>query len=904
MATIDRDLIRAINSGNCFALVGAGPSCELGLPTWHKLAESALSLLSSKKHKADIVSGRELLAMKKYPTIFSIVEKAIGLDLLIDHLKNSFNTLTNSGIIYSFLARWPFAVYLTTNYDDCLSVYLKNENLSFPIRHNSQGDIRTLRSDSKGIIYKIHGDFSTPMDIVLTEEKYDEFRKSEARKYWREKIRSVLHMVNLIIIGYTASDPDFKDQLELAKDLASPNHPIFMFAAEVNSVDISKYYQEYNIRIIPYSNPDGSHRELHRVLKRYDSFIAKRDTQYIRIEPIDEEKAKLASSIHIFTRLNLSDAESSCLKKSYEALIMSVLWYSGQCGDFSLKSLQNEIEKRLHITHIDPKNLNEALDSLYSRGYIEVEPNHNQYRLSLSGQEKIKETKAQHKLRQDQFNEACRLFLYREYPGLNDIAQNEVIKRLEEGLVRAFEKRGAEMAQATFSTNKLDLSNASDILDTINKQSSLLIDNICRAAFTDLMLAILLNPTREMKERLADLSQGYFSYHALGLDPKCSDERLKVAQKKAWILDSSIILPLLAKDCINHEFAIDMLDKMKKFKLDLVTTGRLFDEVIEHAAWAIRNFKDINPDSPSLLLVASGAPGYKQNLFIDGYIKWANQQGTSSIERYFRACLGEDYENKTKECIENQVKNLGINVVEFSEWPKFQPEQWSECDEIEKKIIEQRKQRFTYRSVMQCRAEAEVLILCEAKKAAFLSQSEILDSIYREKPRITWKPESMYRFLSSFYTGLPSDDLLYQSMVQDFFYCGFDIVNGESLKNYFIGPIRQSRLNLDEEKDQYEKAIGKTAYKTLRDDYDHTPDIQKPFFSMQFGFYVARKEIENRKKAEDRAISAEKTKKLNEKERIMFERLKQKKAEKKYRNKKRQQHKQNKKKKSKKRKKK
>ncbi len=881
MATIDRDLVRAINSGRCFALVGAGPSCEIGLPSWSKLAEATVASLDPAAHQSETEGCRKLLRLKDYPAVFSVVEKAIGLNALLGLVQKTLHVHNSNGTIYKYLARWPFATYLTTNFDDYLADYLRAENLSFVTKHNTQADFRVLRADSKNLVFKIHGDCSTADDVVLTQEQYGAFRTSDSREYWREKIRSVLHMVDIVLLGHSASDPDFQDQLQLAKDIASPKHPIFMFAADIPNNDIQKYFLEFNIRIIPYPNHNGTHRELHRVLRRYDPFIAKRSSPHLGQDPIDEEQALIASSMHLFTRLNLADGKTSCLSKSYQALIAGTLGDCDPGTGVSLKELQTKLAEKLHVAHVAPLSLEEGLEMLHSRGLIVISPSQEEYSVSGSGREALETTKAERQLRTDKFTEGCRLFLGREYPDIGQTVQDDVIEKIERGLLCAFERRGAEMAQATFGSDTLDLSTAMDILETVNKQSSLVQDANGRAACADLLLEILLRPTSEMKERLADLSQGYFSYHALGLDPKCGDERLEMAKGKAWILDASTVLPLLAKDCANHAFALDLLTKMKDLGLGLYTTGRLFAEVIDHAYWAMKNFKDAVPDSPSLLQAAAAGPGYKQNLFVDGYIKWTAQQGAPSFQEYLRNCLGDAYERHMDCRVEEQLSALGIETVEFSEWPDFSEEHWGERPKIENKIIEQRKQRGTYRSEEQCRAEAEVLILCEDGKAAFLSQSGILDLIDRGKPKITWRPESMYRFLASFSTAQPSDDLLYQSMVQDFFYSGFDIVNKEALNQYFAAPVRQSRMNLDEEKERYERALGQTEYDRLLSGYDDVPDVQKPFYSVQFAFHVARKESENRERAEARAKRAEETQALRGKEKEDYDRLKAKEAAKK-----------------------
>ncbi|MBU1239547.1 hypothetical protein KJ865_07535, partial [Myxococcota bacterium] len=223
--------------------------------------------------------------------------------------------------------------------------------------------------------------------------------------------------------------------------------------------DIRQYYWEFNIRIIPYNNPDGSHKELHRVLQRYDPFIAKRGTAHLGQDPIDEEKANLASSIHIFTRLNLMGGNNTCLQKSYEALIANELG-SRPCGETtSFPILQKELANRMGFQHLNPHSFQTAIDSLYRRGYIEVEQQIH-CALSISGREILDETKAERELRREKFVGACRLFLKKKHPSLDKHAQNEAIQQLQEGLVRAFEKRGLEMAQATFGKNTIDLSTA------------------------------------------------------------------------------------------------------------------------------------------------------------------------------------------------------------------------------------------------------------------------------------------------------------------------------------------------------------------------------------------------------------------------------------------------------------
>ena len=110
-------------------------------------------------------------------------------------------------------------------------------------------------------------------------------------------------MVDLVIIGYSATDPDFTDQLKRAKAVATPDHPVFMFASDLQPEQIKDFDQHYNIRVIPYDNTDGTHKGLLRVFSRHEPFIAKRTSPNIGLSPIDPNEAELASAIFIFTQL-------------------------------------------------------------------------------------------------------------------------------------------------------------------------------------------------------------------------------------------------------------------------------------------------------------------------------------------------------------------------------------------------------------------------------------------------------------------------------------------------------------------------------------------------------------------------------------------------------------------------
>lgn len=876
MPVIERGLIRAINSGRCFALVGSGPSCEIGIPSWHKIAQLVFDALQD---KIDNEAGQNLISERQYPKFFSLAEKAIGLSELLKLIKDKTSGQWPQGQIYQHITRWPFQNYLTTNFDNELQRHLKEQGESFVIRRNSLEDMRVLHSDVRQVVFKIHGDFDVPDDIVLTYEQYNDFRTGEERKYWRDNILSFLKMSNVVIIGYSASDPDFNDQLERLKDIAAPDHPIYMFVSGLSQNQIDEYF-DHNIYVISYKNDDGTHSELRRTLSRYGVFITNRRSPSLGLEPVDTETARVASSLYLFTNLRLIDDNNPIVQRAFAFLLLRILSEFGEGANVDVGLLVDKAkEKMFAITGVDPNAVQASLEYLYSLGFIDVMNGFSKIVLNRKGTNAVAAASARQKLAEDKFLNFCAEFIRRQYTNLTEQQTNKVTENLKIGIIKAFERRGIEIARFIFTDEPVDISDATDILDIVNSYSAKLEAVEEKIAFADLMIEIILKPNETIKEYLSSLCQGYFSYHALGLDPTCSSERLNIARQSTWILDSSIILPLLAIDCLNHSWANDLLQRMDTVGLKHLTTERLFSEVLEHARWAISNFIDVPIDSPSLLKAANATAGYKQNLFIDGFVKWSVRQAKPTLNQYMIQCLGSDYRTNLESTLRSKMKELGIEIMELTSWPFFKQELWVKRDELASEIAKSRKTRGTWTGDDQCNAEAEAIIICDNQNTVFVSQSSFLNRLSAKQTRIAWKPEVMYQFLTLFSSAPADIDVLYQCMSQDFFAGGFDIVDVQAIANFSSGIIRQSRMDLEKERESYIEVLGEQRVQELEGQFDKTPDEYKPFYSMQFAMYVIGEQRRQLESAQKRVVVVQTSQALTAKERQEYLRLKSSKAE-------------------------
>lgn len=826
-----------------------------------------------------------LFAGKKYPELFSIAQRNIGREKLLSIIESSMKTARFQGRIYEYIAAWPFACYLTTNFDDALPRYLEGIGCTSLVRRNSKDDMRVLHSNSRDIVFKIHGDTTVPNDMVFTAEQYAEFRTSASRAYWRNSLLAALKMVDIVMIGYSASDPDFQDQLIRAKDIFSPARPIFMFAADFTTEQIREFYK-YNIRVISYSNDDGNHGELKRLLKRYDRFIGKRSRLHTGVETINESAdQETASAIYLFTHLRLDRTNDTCIERTYSAIILRILSRTEEGHSMGVAELQDKLARKTFATsNVDPVAMTKALERLYDQGLITYDPGDKDLLVvSPNGREMMRKIEAEGVVRREKFEKSCFLYLKKEHPGLDNKATELIVSTLDKGLVRAYEKRGIEIANSLFQDVRFDISDATDILDTINRMSALLENDEQRGAFFDLMMEVMLNPDEEMREHLGALSQGYFAYHGLGLDPKCSQDRLTAARQKKWIFDSSILLPALACNCSNYRYAKDLLDRMQVLKFDCQTTEKLFEEVRQHAGWAIANVRGMARDDLRLLQMAIAGPGYKQNLFVDGFLRWSQSQGAPSFDQYMSECLGSDYTSDLASCIRKRIEERGIAVFEFSQWNGFSEELLPERDKIAREIEEVRKGYGTYRNESQCNAEAEVILMSRKQDVGFLSQSSVLNRVQSTGKRLTWRPEEIYRFLSFFSSAPAEADLLYDCMLQEFYSCGIDIVDKKVIREYADPAIRQARMQVKQELEKYKNAVGGKELAEMERAFDQAPDEQKPFYSMQFAFYVADAERKKREAAEAQAEQYRKTRQLSDEERRELNKLKAEKQERKRR---------------------
>jgi len=136
----------------------------VGYPSWKKLAELTYEKLKQIGSVSDFRSYEKYLRDKKYPELFRQAERDLGGRIALVNLIKPLLHLSvkNHGILYDLLSKWPFACYLTTNFDDEIASYLANLNEHFTVIRNRQEDFYSLRDGASHLIQKLHSDLNHP----------------------------------------------------------------------------------------------------------------------------------------------------------------------------------------------------------------------------------------------------------------------------------------------------------------------------------------------------------------------------------------------------------------------------------------------------------------------------------------------------------------------------------------------------------------------------------------------------------------------------------------------------------------------------------------------------------------------------------------------------------------------
>jgi hypothetical protein len=792
------------------------------------------------------------MSRKEFPAVLRQAEMELGdRSAFISVVRNALTPVARafSRPIYEFLTKWPFACYLTTNFDNELQNYLNRTGQHYELVGNAVDDLAHLRDGVSHLIVKLHGDLEHPERAIITSQDYDRISTSPEWQPFRDKLRQALEVFDVVIIGHSITDPDLQLILSTAKHTANPRHPIFMFLANATDGDAREFLERFNIRLISYHDTDNSHRELKSLILLANRFIVAREAALPASSRINDDEILAASSLFIFRNLQTLVSEEP-VQTLLGPLVLGALATAGKALTL------DELLKCPAITPLAaaPKlreSLQECMDSLIASNHLKAEG--ITIALTKEGSVACKEASGKRKVEEQQAFGQFELVLRQKLPTITNTDCVRAKEVFRESLINSFRARGLALANVIITGQSLGADDLVDLFRSLTSQAQKLDRAELRMAFVEAAHAFLVEPNEPQRMYLASISQGFFLYHLAGKDPSCAKIRTDLFADTCWFLDSSLMLPLLARGCHNYQYACDFFSRLARAKAALFTTHRLLKETWYHLKWALEFVKSDGIDTPAFLMAAMARENYKQNLFIDGYIRCSAEGTLSTFRDYLQMVFPH---GPTEQSIIEICRKHGVHALDASELKGFEMAHWGDIEDYKQKLVTQRKESGTFRGDFQVEAEAEALAIIHRLRSKdytlpgmkqtpdrvyFVSQSRTLDRISADAGVITWSPEAVYRYAATLPGNGLNPDLLQQCMLHEYFYAGISFIDKPRYLKFFGPAINQAKLDYREQVGKY---LADTEQQAFRHEYDEafaqTPDLEKPFFVSQMGWQLAR----------------------------------------------------------------
>jgi len=278
------EVIEALNSGDAWAFLGAGASAGVGLPTWPQLVDRCLAHLGSDGHRLsrDAAFSAARTA-KNYPRCFSLLEQAMTREPLEKVVADALSTTASPSSLLTQLADWPFAGYITTNYDTLLEGALSDTaDRGWVSVGNTSEEAAKVSRNVRGVVWHVHGsvDPKVPGKLVLTEEDYD--RLYVHPNAVADQLRGLLTHRQVVFVGFGFGDAEVMRLLKQVGRLTTPVRPIFAFIPRSTAAEQGELLLKHNVKVAPYAAKGNDHSALQDLLEVHGALILRRSLRFGR----------------------------------------------------------------------------------------------------------------------------------------------------------------------------------------------------------------------------------------------------------------------------------------------------------------------------------------------------------------------------------------------------------------------------------------------------------------------------------------------------------------------------------------------------------------------------------------------------------------------------------------------
>jgi len=825
------ELIDLINSGEAWAFVGAGISVDAGGPTWQNLVTQTVDLLGSPTAE-ELAKDQRFQRSESnynYETSFSIIEQLVGRASLEAAVRDALSGELTPGKLASTLTDWPFAGYITTNYDSTLEGSLANQGQAgwVPIG-NANKEPQKLSGNPSKVVWHVHGSLGmdgSQSQLILTERDYDDLYLEESAT--NTHLKAFLLQRRIIFFGYGFQDFELNRLLKLASRYCSPARPAYAFLSGLagTNYDHERHdlLEKYNVDVIPYSVSNESHRQLQELFDVYNAFVLRRSLHFGKptrtVPSYDPETTSLLTYNQLVLRhqANVSDEGLELLLR---ARILSMLEHKGICTSHEL---EKELAARANLLHGQKpdssghpaaKEIARVLSTLMDEGLVSRD-DEQKFGLTPAGLELVSQQAGRSALLSAQFKASLR---DRAQAALPDRKDTGSIAETAEAFLKECIRRRALGVSMSWKApqDEIQQFHAIALLQSLPEFMEQLEEPEQARALIKVIQGFLASPSDVESKYLGASIQAQFSLNLLGYDPNLYMTHAKELAQTLFLIDSDTLIRLLGRSGTGYTSAHSFVKRLIDSGSTVATTDSLSLEVAEHARWPIEKagLKTATLSS-SVLIAATGRAGFRSNVFLEGFLNEVGQ-GDAHLNYglYLDSIMDHPQgQNARLAAIQHALAATGVLCRSFGKWEGFSQLLFVKRDEVEQKIAEKRRRVQTYRHTRQVKAEAEALLLIEGFRkqelgyesrrfvnAYFVSHSRVVDRVSNSGLPITMRPEVLAEWLNTLTPVEPEelttliDGLLWELSERD-----FAVVDVTTLRTTFSPLVQASKEHLEEE---------------------------------------------------------------------------------------------------------
>lgn len=894
---INTKLIDVVNSGHAWAFMGNGLSVDAGCPSWEKLIDNLIENLAENP-QTDILTSRKYSKareVKDYPRCLSVIESKIGRDALERMVRHEIEKFGSPSKLGLKLAEWPFRAIISTNYDNLIEKALSEINqLGWASVGNSEDEIRKLSRGIANVVWHIHGAIDLDKDkskLILSEEDYDFIYLNETRI--KEQLKAVLSQQRIIFIGFSFQDAEVKRILKFVGNLCSPDRPAYAFLGDISGSEHAEERNElllnYNIEVITYNIVDGSHRQLHEILDVYESMILGRSLRFgqpYREAPSYDEQS---TGLLIYNQLCLNERDFFPEKISNSLLRARILSLLKHKGDRKVLDIIDELNERIRIIQGVRKSVAEVnnqiavvLKDLISMNLAEYDEQTSSVSLTRVGYEFVSNQAAISETLKDQFASSLNARAGKLYPG-DPVVSKKIANVAISFINDCIEKRSLGVALVLGSNSTIQ--QEYQMVALLRNLPEFIVKLSSHEEAMELIHLIqeILSSTNDIERNYIGMSlQAQFGIHILGYDPKALETRARQLENTLFLIDSSTLIPFLARSSTGHSSARKLIQLLKIKNATLVSTKLLAAEVSEHACWALNNV-DKSPGSIKLFTISSGHAGARPNAFLEGFLEEIRQSLiTQNISEFVHEVCGSKIKLDvcTDEDVISILKKDHINCLAFDEWSGFDSEFWALRDENTEQIKDLRVKAGNYKHYRQVKAEAEALIIVQKfreKKfnyenkalndAYFVSNTRIINQLDESGYSATMSADSVLQWLSTItHCDVAELGFLFDGLLWEMHEKGFSIISESKLRSAFAPLIHASKNKLLEFIEQNKVLLAELYGEAAEKAFKEADEVEIPIILESINIRKANlleKELINEK---ERSRKAQATASISEKE--------------------------------------